>query len=505
MRIAIGQWRQETNTFNPRPTTLADYHRFGLTRDSARILAEYGQTDELGGFVRGLQAQAGVEIVPLLRAVAWSGGPLEDEAATRLRGYLREALEAAGQIDGVLLSLHGATAAHSTPDLAGAVLADVRKQVGRRVPLIATLDLHANVTPAMVAAADLLVGYRSNPHVDLIETGERAARLLLRLRSGEFKPTVALRKIPALIGAERQSTFEGPLAELTAELRNVERQGSALLAEMYPVQPWLDVPGLGSGVLVATDGDPVEANRLADHFATLLWQCRDRCGEGRLPPTEVARVVSAAKDLPVVISDGADSTNSGAPGDSMVLLRAFLDAGTPGPILISLVDPLAAVACSRAGIGAQLTLPVGGKMDPRTGPPVTLTGRVRACCDGRYQINGHGGNLAVDTGLSVAFECGDIILAITSHTFVGSHPKVYRSLGLDPATARAVVAKSPHGFRHDYGPFAGQIVLADCPGAATGDYRALRFTEAPRPLYPLEPLADPEPPAMAEWSVRARL
>lgn len=495
MRIAIAQWRQETNTFNPCPTTLDHYTRFGLSSNPAEILERYGEVDELGGFVQALRATADVEILPLLRAVAWSGGTLTRAAADELLNLLLTPLRAALPLDGVLLSLHGATAAEHQPDLTGWVCREVREIIGPGVPLGVCFDLHANVTSELIQTTDILVGYHANPHIDMVETGARTAGLLLRVLRREIQPVTALRKVPVIFGVEQQSTFSGALGEVMDVIRAAEQSGEALNANLYPVQPWLDVPQLGSSVVVTTNGGPATANALADALADLLWDRRDRCSDVRLPPAEIARRVAAATATPVVISDGADSTNSGAPGDSTCLMRAFLAAGTPGPLLISVVDPESAAACHQAGVGAELALPIGGKMDPRTGPPLELTGRVRALTDGQYRVSGHGGsNVPVDAGPSAVFECGTLQLVLTSHLIIGSHPKVYRSVGLEPAEARAVIAKSPYGFRHDYGPFAGEILLADCPGAATGNYPTLTFRHGGQGLYPLTKLTSRKTP-----------
>ncbi|MCC7493599.1 MAG: M81 family metallopeptidase [Fimbriimonadaceae bacterium] len=501
-RVAVAQWRQETNTHNPNLTGLAAYHRFGLSRDPEQIRQLYGEVDELAGVFRTFAA-AGIKPLPLLRAVAWSGGCLEDVAYERLSRDLLDGLRAVLPVDGVLLSLHGATAAVSVPDVAGTLAGEVRALVGPQVPLAVTLDCHANVTAALVRSADLVVGYHEIPHVDLVETGARAAHLLARRIAGRIRPVTALRKVPAILGVERASTQSGPLQPLAESLRAAEAAGEALDCGLYPVQPWLDVPGLGSSIVVTTDGDPATADRLADTFADRLWELRDTCGEAGLAPAEVVARVRAAPRWPVVIADVADATNSGAPGDSTILLRALLAADLPGPVLVSVVDPLAAQAAGRAGVGATLTLPIGGKLDPRTGPPLTLTGRVRAVSDGRYVVRGHGaGGIAFDAGLSVAFECGAAVLAVTSHITIGSHPLVYRSLGLDPARAQAVVVKSPFGFRHDYGPFAAELLLADCPGAASGAYRRLEWQHVP-PLFPLVDLPDRHHPTATAGGVWA--
>lgn len=487
MRIGLAQWRQESNTFNPVATTLADYHRFGLATTAEEIRQRYAETDELGGFFAGLAHRADLELLPLLRAVAWSGGPLTAEAHQRLRHQLLDAVRAARPLDGLLLSLHGATVADGVDDVAGETARAVRRTVGAACRLVVTLDLHANVSATLLQAADLVVGYQTTPHIDVFETGHRAAGLLLRLLAHEIRPVTALRRLPILFGLERQSTQEGPLGELASEMREAEARGECLLANLYPVQPWLDVPQLASSVVVATDGDPAAANAVADRYAARFGELRDALGERRWQPERVAIKVAALERAPLVISDAADSTNSGAPGDSAVLLRAFLESGAPGPILLSLVDPIAAEACGRAGVGCSLTLPLGGKRDRRTGPPVTVTGVVRALNDGRYTVSGHGGrNVPMQAGLSAVFETGELCIAISSHPCIGSHPKVYRSLGLEPARARAVVVKSPQGFRHDYRGIAAEVIWADCPGAACCDFRRLDFQRVGYPLYPLD-------------------
>ena len=491
MRIGLAQWRQESNTFNPVPTTLADYRRFGFSNQPSEIRRLYHQTDELGGFFAGLAHRSDLQIVPLLRAVAWSGGPLTAEAHQRLLDHLLTAVQQARPLDGLLLSLHGATCADGVDDVAGEAARAVRQAVGRATRMVVTLDLHANVTATLLRAADLVVGYQTTPHLDVFETGERAAAFLLKLLAKECRPTTALRRLPALYGLERQSTQEGPLGELAAEMRAAEAAGECLLANLYPVQPWLDVPDLASSVVVATDGDGARANELADRFADRFWELRDELSAKRWAPDRIAIKVAATEHWPLIISDAADATNSGAPGDSTVLLRALINSGTPGPNLLCMVDPLAAEMCGRAGVGCSLTLPLGGKFDPRTGPPVTATGVVRAISDGRYTVSGHGGqNVAVDAGLSVAFETGESTIAICSHAFIGSHPKVYRSLGLEPSRARAVVVKSPQGFRHDYRDIAAEVLWADCPGAACCDFTRLSYNRVAQPLFPLAPITD---------------
>src|SRR5436190_20179887 len=277
MRIAIGQLWQETNTFNPLPTTRADFEAFGILR-GGDVVSRMAETNELGGFIQSLRRwPENPQIIGLVRLPAWPSGRATADTFDWLRDELIGSLKQARPVDGVLLALHGSLAADWHPDVEGEILAAVRTTVGPNVPVIATLDLHANITPEMAAAADALVLYHTAPHVDVFQTGQRAAALLHRILVDGARPVTAFVKTPCVLPAERANTeaTSGVSADLKHRLQAIENCPEVLTAGLATVQPWLDIPQLGSAVVVTTDNEPQLAEELSREVASDLWRRRE--------------------------------------------------------------------------------------------------------------------------------------------------------------------------------------------------------------------------------------
>ena len=484
MVIGLVQLCQESNGFNPMPTGLAAFEAFGLATGDA-VLRDHAAGNEMAGFMDGL---AGAEPVGILHAEAWPGGRLERGVFEALRERLRRALVDAGPLDGLLVSLHGALLAEGEDGADAAFLETIRSVTGRALPVVATVDLHALVTSRLLAAADAVVAYHTSPHLDRRETGRRAASVLGRLLAGA-KPATALVRLPMITQTEAHDTFGPVLKPLFSRLAELEATPGMLSAAVLMTQPWLDVPGLGWSVLVTADGNEDLARRTADALADEAWALRERL---RCEYLDAAGAVAAAARCPkgpVIIADGADATNSGACGDSTHLLRELL--GAPFTALLFVVDPEAVAAARAAGVGATVTLPVGGKRDHVFSKPVTVTGRVRKLAPVEFVLSGHlADHLAIRMGMGAVIEAGKVTLLLVERTGPGSTPKLYRCMGLEPLDYHAVVVKSPAGFRAEYGPFAAAILLASCPGCAAPDFAALPFQRIDRPLWPLDPVED---------------
>ena len=272
MRIAVGQLWQETNTFNPLPTTRRDFEDFGILRGD-ELVRQMADTNELGGFIQSLRAwPEPPEIVGLVRLPAWPSGTATAETFDWLRDELTQSLAGQPLPDGVLLALHGAMVAEGHPDVEGEILAAIRQVIGPRVPLVATLDLHAQVTETMARAADALVLYHTAPHVDVFQTGQRAAAVLRRLLIDGARPVTAWQRIPAVAPAQRADTQDPSsvshaLREMLVEL---ESRPKVLAAGLATVQPWLDIPQLGSAAVVVTDGDAELARAVREDRRRIL-------------------------------------------------------------------------------------------------------------------------------------------------------------------------------------------------------------------------------------------
>ena len=272
-------------------------------------------TNELGGFIQSLRTwPERPQVVGLVRLPAWPAGAATADTFSWLRDELLGALQAALPVDAVLLALHGSLVADDAPDVEGEVLAAVRQLIGPRVPLVATLDLHANVTPQIVGAADALVLYHTAPHVDVFETGCRAAAVLHRILLEGVRPITAFVKLPLVVPAEGANTQDPASVSFAfrQRLQDLEANPHVLAAGLATVQPWLDVPELGSAVLVVTAGDRALAETECRHLAADLWRRR----RAYLP--ELANLEEAVRDAfhrdgLTVLSDSADATTSGAP------------------------------------------------------------------------------------------------------------------------------------------------------------------------------------------------
>jgi microcystin degradation protein MlrC len=499
MRIAIGQHWQETNTFNPLPTTRQDFEDFGVLR-GPELVERMADTNELGGFIQSLRRwPEQPEIVGLVRLPAWPGGTATAETLLWLRDELIEALRRAVPVDAVLLALHGAMVADRFPDVEGEVLHAVRQQIGTDVPLVVTLDLHANVTERMVRAADALVLYHTAPHIDVFETGQRGAVVLRRILVDRAKPVTAFQKMPLVVPAERANT-EDPASVsfgLKHRLQELEARPGVLSAGLATVQPWLDIPDLGGAVIVVTDGDAEAARTHCAEVASAVWQQRRDYLPELTPLEDAVRQAHEGSGL-TVLSDSADATTAGAPGDGTWLLRELMKYEWPRPALVTLVAPEVVTQAHRRGVGAEWTGPLGGVRDRRFSQPLNLSVRVDGLFDARFVLSGHlARNLPIDMGPSAVLRHGNIHIVVTSRSGPHFAPELFQAAGIDPFAASVLVAKSPCGFRAAYAGRAQTILVVRAPGCAPSDFWHYEYTRIPRPIWPWDEIGS--------WSPAPRL
>ena len=483
MRIAIASLMQESNTFS---TVMTRYEDFNPVFGPAALQRHRGKLTEMGGFIDTL-SRARHEIVPLCAAWAITANRTRRADFTRLVDEFSARL-AQVRPDGLLLAMHGAQTAEGVDDVESHVLMRAREIVGPVLPIVVTLDLHANITQAMIDRATALVGYHTYPHTDMYEIGQKAAKLLLSTLSGAIRPVMAWRKLPLLVNAENQQTSRGPARRLFARAQLLEAAGRALAVSIFSVQPWMDIPEMGSAVVVVANGDVRAADRHAAAIAQKYWQMRREFEVSLTPPELAIRMALATKGGPVVLAESSDSTGSGSPGDSTGVLKHLVKAKLTEPVAIFLVDPEAAVQLSAAGVGATVTLPIGGKLDRRNSKPVRVTGYVRLVSDGRWTARARGYNTGIETcmGKTVVLEIGAVRVLIAERSAMTVDPELFRSHGIEPLYCKIVVVKSPNGFRAAYEPIAKRIILVDTPGVSTARLETLPFRRINRPIYPLD-------------------
>jgi microcystin degradation protein MlrC len=483
LRIAIASILQESNTFSP---VYTHYDDFAPVFGKAVINRHAGKLTEMGGFLEVL-GKAKVETAPICAAWAITANRLVRDDFRRLLAQFEKGLRKAHP-DALLMAMHGAQTAEGEDDVEGCVLALARKIVGSDIPIVLTLDLHANVTRRMVELADAIVGYHTYPHIDMFETGQKAARLMLRILKGKCRPTMALRKLPLIIQAENSQTHRGPMHKLIRTAQSLESSGKAEAISIFPVQPWMDIDEMGCAVVAVTNDDPRAAQIHADSLAARLWKNKK---DYEVSLKSVPDALAAAERIeggPVVLAESSDSTGSGSPGDSTGVLKHLIKAKLSGPAAIFLVDPESVKKAVSAGIGATIKTSIGAAFDKKNSRPVPVTAYVKMISDGRWTARARGYNTGITTamGRSVVLEVGRVLILVAERSAMTVDPELFRSHGIDPLYCKIVVVKSPNGFRAAYEPIAKGIFLVDTPGVSTANLARLPFKRIARPIYPLD-------------------
>lgn len=487
MRFFIAMLAHETNTFSSIPTDRRQFEARDL-RYGGELLEAYRDTGTcLGGMIAAADAH-GIALAPSLAAAASPAGRVTKEFYAEARDRLLADLRAVGRVDGVLLDLHGAMVVDGIDDGEGDLLQAVRASVGT-LPLAVTLDLHANVTRAMVDAATLLHGYKTYPHVDMDARGREATERLRDVVAGRLRPTVAFRQPPLLPPIAGQLTARGPMRRLYDLADAMERRPGVISISIFAGFPLADIHDAGLSIYVATDRDQALADALADELAETAWTHRREFLHSALPVEAAVARALAARVRPVVLADIADNTGGGAAGDTTGILRELLRMGATETTVACLWDAASAAACVRAGVEATLTLEVGGKIDPAHGAPVPVTGRVRTVSDGRFVHKGPMmRGLAGRLGPTAVLEVGGIKIILISHRWQTLDPEMIRFVGIEPERERILVVKSSIHYRAAFEPLAGEIIEVDAPGLSSSNLARFAFTNVRRPIFPLDPL-----------------
>ena len=484
-RLAVGSIFTECNHLGGTPLQLADFERGELTRGDALLATTHGT---LGGALATLRG-SGATVLPTLAASTCPGGPLTADCYTVLKDELLARLIDALPVDGVLLALHGSATAENAPDLEGDLLTAVRELVGPQIPVVATLDLHAHVTPAMVTQATALVAWETYPHRDAYGTGARGARLLLATVAGKCRPTMALAKVPVITAALHGGTDgPGPFVDVMRFAKWHEGLPGVLSTSVFLVHPYLDLPDMGSGGLVVTDHDAVLARRIALDVARLYWTRRHELEPRVYRPDEAVALGRQLAGGPVLLVETADCCGGGAAGDSVASLKALLAAGEETTAIVPVVDPAAASLCHTAGLRGQVTVHLGHQVDPHWGTPVCVTGVVNHLCDGRFQyVGGIFDGQVGDMGPTAVLRVGAIDILVTSRGTYDWNGEQLQRVGLDPRSVKFLVVKNPMNFNMAFRPFAAGVFILDTPGPTPASVRNVAFQRLRGPWYPRDP------------------
>jgi microcystin degradation protein MlrC len=498
-RIAIGGFLHETNTFAPTRATYDDFLQGGgwpaMAAGAAIGETMAGINVGISGFIEQAEAQ-GWELVPTLWCAASPSAHVEQIAYERIAAAIVDGIAAAGRLDAVYLDLHGAMVAEHVDDGEGELLARVRQAIGDSLPLVVSLDLHANITPAMVAHADALIAYRTYPHVDMAETGRAAARQLARLLQSRQRLAKAYRQLPFLIPISWQCTTMEPCRSIYRELEALEGDAAPTLS-FAPGFPAADFAGCGPTV-VAYGRTQREADAAADTLAGQV-AAQERAFAGRIygPDEGVAHAMALAEGArrPVIIADTQDNPGAGGDSDTTGMLRALLRQGATRAALGVMVDPAAAAAAHAAGVSATVALSLGGKSGIADDAPLQGEFIVEALSDGQFVAPGpYFGGRQMDLGLSACLRIGGVRVVVGSTKAQLADQAMYRFVGIEPTAQAILVNKSSVHFRADFEPIAEAIIVCAAPGAMPADTSALPWKRL-RPGIRIKPLGPAFQPA----------
>ena len=494
-RVLTGRFMHETNTFSVQKTDMALWRRRDFHRDNEIPAAFRGTRSALGATFEAAD-KFGWTLIHPISANANPSGIVTDDAFEQIGGMMLEAAGRQKPIDGVLLHLHGAMVVDSYEDGEGELLARLRRILGSDVPIVVTLDLHANVTQLMADNASALIAFRTYPHVDQYERAWQGAELLERAMNGEVKPRTVIARRPMIYGLDRGRHQKGPMAELIGRGEALEKSGEALVVSICAGFSRANIRDVGPSVTVTVDTSRGDTRPLgqavAEEYMDYAWETRDYESFKLLPVAEAVARAKAGKpgDKPLVVADYTDNPGGGGYGDATAFLKGLVEAGVERVAFHAICDPEAVMAGMRAGVGMRTTIALGGKTDPAMGGgPLSLTGEVTHLTNGKFIAYGPmGGGLERDYGPSMVFRVGSIdIIAITNNGQAVDLAQ-FTSLGIDPTRYTTVCVKSMQHFRAAFEPIAREVILVDTGALCSEHYTSELFDKVRRPVWPLDPI-----------------
>ena len=491
-RILIVEFRQETNTFNPVIAQKDAFSRNNVFEGNNLFQDRLSTRTAICGAVAAFH-EAGAAVIPtaFVSAIATSGGRVADDVLElvmqRVQWYAEHT-----EFDAIYASLHGATCTVSCDDACGKLTEFLRDLAGNK-PVVASFDLHANITDQVLNNLDAVCGYQTYPHVDFYETGYRAARRCIDLLEGRsYKMAAAA--VPMLIPPAGYTSNDTPFKEVIELGKAMVTDGALLDFSIFPVQPWLDIPQIASRVIAIAE-DAETAKRCADKLAQALYDLRDKVMPEMLTVDEIIDIAEKNDTGKcVIVSEFADSPNGGCVGDSVAIPLRLLERGSKLRVGVPVVDPEAAEQAFQVGVGNTAVFTVGAAFTPNVPGPIRAEGTVLSLHDGRFILEGpanRGGNGYIGPSAVVRFGTIDILLQ--SRGGSSGDPQLLRHFGIEPSLYDMVIVKANTSFRLPYGKISDLIYCADTPGAGAANLKQFVWKNLPEGMYPFKEDIKPQP------------
>jgi len=486
MKILIAGLMHESNTFAATPADRKRFEEGSIAFGQDIIPIWKDAHHELGGFIEGALRYK-FEMLPSVMAWATPSGPVDDVVLDEVVNRIISDASSV-EIDGVLLGLHGAmvTTKHSSADTE--VLRRVREAIGPKMPLVLSLDFHANCDPRQAEYANAIVGYQTYPHIDQRQRGLLAAELLTRTIRGEIRPVTHIAKRPMIANILGQATDREPMKGLMAAAREIEKRSGVLSTSVMGGFYYADVPSMGPSVIAVADGDRDIARSVAEELADRMWEVRKDLYVACVSPAEAVKQAREAKQGPVVLVDLGDNIGGGSAGDGTVILNEIILQKAKDAVVV-LFAPDAVIECQKVGVGSRFTGKIGGMVDRLHGDPVEVSGIVTGLFDGTWIETEarHGGRRQNDQGPTAVLKLdGGTTLVFDSLQTPPFSLGQITSLGIDPKAAKMIVVKAAVAYKAAYAPIAASIIEVDTPGVTAVNPSRFTYRNIPRPMYPLD-------------------
>lgn len=492
MRFVLALFKHETNTFSTQPTVVQSFSRGSMYEGPCygadAIKACTGTNNAVAAYL-DLARELNAEVDFVICANAVPSGVVTREAFDAIAGPIVES--AAKGCDAIMLDLHGAMVADGYLDAEGELLRRLRA-VQPHTPIAVALDFHANLSADFIQHADIVTGYCTYPHIDVYQTGERAARTLRAMLEKRVEPTLVWRRLPMLTQILNQSPSRQPMKDIMDLALDAERSGRVLNASVFAGFPLADTPYTGlSIVLVADKENEADAIELLDELAEMAWQRRADFITDYEPFEQTLAKAAGLTDGPVVLADHGDNCASGGTTDEMSVLREMMALGMRDAVAGPYWDPASVEALISAGMGAQCTIDLGGKTDMPAvnlrGKPLRLTGTVVNITDGSYTVTGPMfTGMRISLGRTVVLATGGVLILVSEKPQEPFDTGIFTHAGIQPETKKYILIKSKQHFLAGFGKLAKHIVMVAGPGVCGSDFSQFNYTKLERPIFPLD-------------------
>ncbi|MGG3563942.1 M81 family metallopeptidase [Neobacillus rhizosphaerae] len=487
LRIGIAFFYHESHSFAPLKTDIEAFYNEGFFKGDEIFSAYTATKTEVGGFLDVLRKEEQIEVVPLLCAAATPAGPVTNEAYQLIEKEMLTELEKADNLDGLLIALHGAMVVEDLFDPEEKLLREIRKVIGKDIPIATTLDMHANVSAIMLEHTPYHFGFKTYPHVDMYNQGVNAAKLLIEVLLEQKKYVASFIKLPMMPPSINMRTEEGPMHHLIELALKLEGEPSIINASVFGGFPYSDIPMVGASVLVI-GRDQINADRVAKMLANQFWELRNDFIM-QLPTVKegIKQALSLKEDKPIVLADISDNPLSCGSGDTTLLLEEFICTNQPNTLFGGLTDPESIERCRKAGVGNMVMLELGGKISPEFGRPVHVNAKVKALSDGVFYNSGpFNQHLRVDVKAAAYITAGEVDILLIGRPMSANDPEMFRHIGIEPTSYSILGLKVKNHFRAAFDPLISKVIYVDAPGVASNDLKNFSYKHIPDEIWPLK-------------------